>query len=170
MLSALKWGTCCGREQFFHQRAQTVRLLHDDLGVFAQGRLFQFLLQQLRRAAYAAQRILDLVREVAQQQAIGLRLVQHLLFARQLERPVDRVELQQQAVSLKLHRRCRATQVQLAVRMRAERQVVLDVAGAVPECRLHCVEQLLGIREGLLQRMSRTGSCRSSRTDVPLPG
>ena len=38
-------------------------------------------LQQLRRAANAAQRVLDLVREVADQFLVGLRLVEQALFA-----------------------------------------------------------------------------------------
>ena len=38
-------------------------------------------LQQLRRAANAAQRVLDLVRQVADQLLVGLRLVDQALFA-----------------------------------------------------------------------------------------
>ena len=148
-------GRVLRREQFFHQRTQAICFLNDDLGVFAQSRFFQFVLQQLRSTAYAAQRVLDLVRQVAQQHAIGLCLVQHLFFARHLERSVDGVELQQQSESFQMQRCHRATQVQLvAERVRAQHHVVFDVAGIAGKCRLHCAEQLLSVAERMLQRMT----------------
>ncbi len=101
------------REQFFHQRAQSVGLLNDDLRVFAQARFFQLVFQQLRRAAYAAQRILDFMRQIAQQQAIGLGLVKHLLLACQLQGAVDGVKFQQQRIRAGLYRRGRAGQMKL---------------------------------------------------------
>lgn len=54
---------------------------------------------------------------------------------------------------LKLHRRRRAAQMQLAVRMRAQRQVVFDITGVVPDRMLHRIGQLTAIRECLLHRM-----------------
>ena len=73
--------TMCGpavrRQQAVDQRLQAVGLLDDDLGVFAQRpRARQLQLQQLRRAADAAERVLDLVRQVADQLLVGLRLVE----------------------------------------------------------------------------------------------
>jgi hypothetical protein len=53
------------------------------------GLAFQFALQQLRRAADAAQRVLDLVRQVAHQLAVGLLLLGQLLLARGLQLLVD---------------------------------------------------------------------------------
>ena len=53
-------------------------------------------LEQLRRAAYAAQRILDLVREIADQLAIRLLLLEQALLARDLQLLVDVAELEQQ--------------------------------------------------------------------------
>ena len=53
-------------------------------------------LEQLRRAADAAQRILDLVREAADQLAIRLLLLEQALLARDLELLVDVAELEQQ--------------------------------------------------------------------------
>ena len=134
-------GRVLRREQFFHQRAQTVRFLDDDLGIFAQRRFFQFLLQQLRRAAYAAQRVLDFVRQIAQQQTIGLRLVQHLFFARQFQRPVYGVKFQQQRIRAELQRSCGTAQVQLdSGRMRAERKFMFNMAGMGGERILDCCE------------------------------
>ena len=77
--------TTCGpavrRQQAVHQRLQAIGLVDDDLGVFLQVARLDLHLQQLRRAADAAQRILDLVREVADQLLVGLRLVDQPLFA-----------------------------------------------------------------------------------------
>ena len=59
------------REQAVHQRLQPVGLLDDDLRVLAQVRPVELALEQLRRAAKPAERVLDLVREVADQLAVG---------------------------------------------------------------------------------------------------
>ena len=68
------------RQQAVNQRLQTVGFMNDDLGVFSQ--LFVNVhLQELRRTANAAQRILDLVRQIADQFLVGLRLVNQPLFA-----------------------------------------------------------------------------------------
>jgi hypothetical protein len=68
------------RQQAVHQRLQAVGLVDDDLGVFVRS-LLDLHLQQLRRATDAAQRVLDLVRQVADQLLVGLRLVDQALFA-----------------------------------------------------------------------------------------
>jgi hypothetical protein len=52
-----------GREQAVHERLQAVGLLHDHLRELALLRVAQLALEQLRRAADAAQRVLDLVGE-----------------------------------------------------------------------------------------------------------
>ena len=69
------------RQQAVDQRLQPVGLVDDDLGVFLQVLGLDFHLQQLRRAADAAQRVLDLVGQVADQFLVGLRLVDQPLFA-----------------------------------------------------------------------------------------
>ena len=69
------------RQQAVHQRLQTVGLVDDDLGVFAQLAAVDLHLQQLRRATDAAQRILDLVGEVVEQLLVGLGLVGQALLA-----------------------------------------------------------------------------------------
>ena len=63
------------RQQPVDQRLQPVGLADDHLRVFDQLRPVELALEQLRRAADAAQRILDLVREAADQLAVGLLLL-----------------------------------------------------------------------------------------------
>ena len=82
MLSGDLLRDAVGREQAVHQRLQAVGLLHDDLRVLGQLRAFELALQQLRRAAQPAERVLDLVREVADQRAARLGLVVQPLLAR----------------------------------------------------------------------------------------
>jgi len=60
------------REHPVHQRLQAVGLLDDDLRVLAQLRALELSLEQLRRAAQPAERVLDLVGEIAQQLAARL--------------------------------------------------------------------------------------------------
>src|SRR5512135_1326906 len=94
------------------------------------------------------------MRQVAQQQAVGLGLIQHLFFACQLQWPVDGMKLQQQGVVHDLERCGRAAQVELvSACMRAQGQFVLDVAGAAGQRGLDRAEQLLGMAESKLQRM-----------------
>ena len=59
-------------------------------------RAVELAFEQLRRAADAAQRILDLVREAADQVAVRLLLLQQALLARDLQLLVDVAELEQQ--------------------------------------------------------------------------
>jgi hypothetical protein len=49
--------------------------------VYSRRRVGQFVFEQLRRAADAAERILDLVRQIADQLAAGLLLLDQALFA-----------------------------------------------------------------------------------------
>ena len=60
---------------------QAIGLLHDHLRVFVQRRTLELAVEQLRRAADAAQRILDLVREVADELPVRLALIEHALLA-----------------------------------------------------------------------------------------
>ena len=80
--------TAVRRQQAVDQGLQAVGFLDDDLRVFAQRvqvgvRQLQF--EQLRRAADAAQRVLDLVRQVADQFLVGLALVEDALLAVELQ-------------------------------------------------------------------------------------
>ncbi|OPZ04581.1 MAG: hypothetical protein BWZ09_01707 [Alphaproteobacteria bacterium ADurb.BinA305] len=99
-------------QQAVHQVLQAVGLGDDDVGEFAQLRVVELVLQQLGRAADAAERVLDLVREVADELAVGLLLVQQLLLARDAQLRVDRAEFEQQAHACGVDRRHRAVEPQ----------------------------------------------------------
>jgi hypothetical protein len=76
------------RQQTLDQRLQPVGFLDDDLGVFAQLlelAFGQFEFEQLRRAANPAERILDLMREIADQLLVRLALIEDAFFAVELE-------------------------------------------------------------------------------------
>ena len=68
-------------QQPVDQRLQAIGLVDDDLRVFDQGARLDVHLEQLRRAANAAERILDLVREIADQLLGRLRLLEGALLA-----------------------------------------------------------------------------------------
>ena len=72
MLTGARLRQAVRREQPVHQRLQAVGFLDDHLRVLVQLRPLELALEQLRRAADAAERILDLVREVADQLAVRL--------------------------------------------------------------------------------------------------
>ena len=65
-----------------HQRAEPIGLADDDAGVFLERLVRQLALEQLRRAAQAAQRVFDLVRELPQHQATAVQARQHVVLAR----------------------------------------------------------------------------------------
>jgi hypothetical protein len=79
-----------------HQRLQPVGFLDDDLRVLAQLRPFQLALEELRRAAQAAERVLDLVREIADQLAVRLLAGHDALLAREAQLLLDRAQLREQ--------------------------------------------------------------------------
>ena len=85
-----------GAQHPVHQMAQPVGLADDDAGVFAQRRVRQLPLQQLRRPAQAPQRILDLVRQIAHQRPGGVVLGQNVLLAADSQPPVHLPQFQQQ--------------------------------------------------------------------------
>ena len=84
------------REQPVDERLQAVGLADDHLRVLDERRPVELALEELRRAADAAQRILDLVREAADQLAVRLLLLEQALLARDLQLLVDVAELEQQ--------------------------------------------------------------------------
>ena len=89
-----------GTEQPIHQVAQAIRFADDDTCVFGQFLIGQLLGQQLGGAAHSAQRILDFVRQAANHRAGGFLRVQHALFPANALQPVNRDQLQHEAVSL----------------------------------------------------------------------
>ncbi|MNV24276.1 hypothetical protein D3C71_1153340 [compost metagenome] len=74
-------GMAMGCQQPIYQALQAVGLVDDDLGVLGQFAAFKLHLQQLRSTANPAQRVLDLVGQVADQLLVGLGLVQQALLA-----------------------------------------------------------------------------------------
>ena len=96
----------------------------------------ELVVEQLRRAADAAERILDFVREIADQLAIGLALVEQAFLARDLYLLLDMPELEQQALpagdpAFDLDRRQRAAQMQLGMAGHADLQIVFGIAAIV---------------------------------------
>ena len=81
------------RKQALHQILQAVRFIDDDLRVLAQSRVVEFMLQQLRRPTNAAQRVLDFMRQIADQLTAGNRLFEQALFTRRPQLLVDWPEL-----------------------------------------------------------------------------
>ncbi len=99
-------GARFGPEHGVDQRAEPVGLADDDARcIRLQVGVRQLALQQLRRAAQAAQRILDLVRELAHHQAAAVQLRQQVVLARDAL-PLRGVgELEQQVRAGDLRRR-----------------------------------------------------------------
>ncbi len=118
-------------EQALHQVLQAVGFLDDHLRVLFQRRAGEFAFQQLRRTADAAQRVLDLVGEVAHQFAVGLLLLGQLFFARGLQLLVDGTHLEQQARVAGDHRRDRAIDMQLNIVGQLDQDVVAGMAPVV---------------------------------------
>ncbi len=88
-------------QQPVDQRLQPVRFLDDDLRVLAQLvalTLAEFELEQLRRAANAAERILDLVREIADQLLVDRREVVDALLAVGAQMPLVLEQFEQHVV------------------------------------------------------------------------
>src|SRR6266849_2734020 len=107
MLLAPAWAAlrAMRRKHAVHQRLQPVGLLDDPLRVFAQFGPVELALEQLRRAAQPAERILDLVREIADQLAVGLLLEHQALFARKPQLLLDRAQLDEQREPVRLDSR-----------------------------------------------------------------
>ena len=84
------------RQQPVDERLQAVGFADDHLRVFDERRPVELALEELRGAANAAERVLDLVREVPDQLAVRLLLLVQALLARDLELLVDVAELEQQ--------------------------------------------------------------------------
>ncbi len=85
------------REHAVHERLQAVGLLHDHLRELAQVRVRKLALEELRGAADAAQGVLDLVREVADQLPVGLLLLEELRLAGDAHLLVELAKLDEQA-------------------------------------------------------------------------
>src|SRR5690554_5898133 len=84
-------------EQTINQVTQTIRLFDDDLGIFVQLLAIQLPIQQLCSAAYAPQRVLDLVGQSAYQHPCTGMARQQLFFPLDPHQSVTRLYLQQDA-------------------------------------------------------------------------
>ena len=101
-----------------------------------QRRPIELVVEQLCSTPYAAQRVLDLVREIADQFAVGLALVMQAFLARDLDLLLDMPELEQKTLpagdpAFDFHRRQRAAQMQLGMPGHADLEVVLRIAAVV---------------------------------------
>ena len=65
-------------QQSLHQILQAIRFLDDDLSIFTQARIIKLMLKQLCRSANSAKRVLDFVRQIANQLAAGFLLFNEL--------------------------------------------------------------------------------------------
>ena len=83
------------REQAVHQKLQSIGFLDDDLRILMKRRSIELAVEKLCGTAYSAQRILDLVREIADQLAIRLILIEHPFFTLDTPLLVDMPELDQ---------------------------------------------------------------------------
>ena len=103
------------RQQAVDKRLQAIGLADDHLRVFDQLRAIELALEQLRGAPYAAERILDLMGEAADQFAICLLLFEQAFLARNFQLLIDVPELEREREIVALDRRHRASQVKLCL-------------------------------------------------------
>ncbi|MCY1249553.1 hypothetical protein D9M72_630970 [compost metagenome] len=83
-------------EHAIDQVAQAIGLFNDDIGVVAQAFFRQLAGQQLRRAADAAQRILDFMGQAADQHLAGFLLRQLGLFLGDAQQAVAGMDFEQE--------------------------------------------------------------------------
>ena len=119
------------RQKPLHQILQPIGFLDDDLRIFAQARVVQFVFEQLRRAADAAERILDFMSQIADQLAARHLLLEQPLFARRLQLLIDRPEFDEQLRRVHFGRIDRAVQMQHHAVVALEFDVLAGVAPAV---------------------------------------
>ena len=90
-------GRSSGSQQGVNERRQAIRFADDDVGVFVQLLVVQLPFQELRRAAYAAQRVLDLMGKLPNHLAAGAMLNQQSVLAADLRAPRDVSNLDEHA-------------------------------------------------------------------------
>ena len=93
-------GRTPGSEHGVEQVGEPIGFADDDARVFAQRRIEQLALEQLRGAAQAAQRVLDLVRELANHETAAAELREQRVLAREPPMLRDVLDLEQQTVGL----------------------------------------------------------------------
>ena len=90
-------GRTAGSEHAVEQVGEPIGLADDDARVLAQRRIEQLALEQLRGAAQAAQRILDLVRELTNHETAAAELREERVLTRQPAMLRDVLDLEQEA-------------------------------------------------------------------------
>ena len=120
-----------------------------------QGRQFQ--LQQLGRAADAAQRVLDFMRQVADQLLVDLALVEYALLAVEFELLHVFAQLDQHAVARRVERADDAVHAQRLAPQALQSQVLAQVGKFMFERLRANAGQLVGIQEQGRQLLPRQG-------------
>src|SRR5215471_17653345 len=136
-----------GCQQPVNQALQAVCFPDDHLGVLDQRRAVELTLEQLCGPADAAERILDLVREIANELAICLLLLEQPLLAGDLELLIDVPEFEQECSSIRFHRRHRAREMQPRLRVDSELELLLGVRSAGSQCLVDRLEERGRVRE-----------------------
>jgi len=155
-----KTGHAMRGEQPLHQRLQPIGFLDDDLGIFTQGFARQFVFQQFRRATDAAKRILDLMREVAQQFAIGFLLQTGLFQPGDTKMRIDRAHFDQHGVPWLVPRRHATAKTNRRMTAQHHVELVFDHGFLLGACRLPRGEQLgaaLERRPGIFAKQENAG-------------
>ena len=142
------------RQEPVDERLQAVGFADHHLRVFDKLRPVELALEELRGTANAAERIPDLVREVADQLAVRLLLLVQSLLAGDLQLLVDMPELEQQRGFLRLHRRHRAGQMEFRLAGDRELELLLGVGRAAADRLVDRRGQARGVRENLLRTMA----------------
>ncbi len=158
------------REQPVDERLQAVGLVDDHLRVLGELRPVELALEELRRAADAAERVLDLVREAADQLAIGLLLLELAFLARDLQLLVDLAELQHQRDVLVLDRRDGDGEVRALLAGHAELELLLRVGGARRERVVDGAGEEPRVHEQRADRIAREARRGTARTGARRPG
>ncbi len=144
-----------GTQHRVQQICEAIRLADDHARVFAQRRIQEFPLEQLRGAAQAAERIFDLMRELAHHQAASAQLRQQRVLASQAPMLRDVFDLQQEPQTLAAQNHLSHRAVEYAVdasRCRPRKLALHDAFSALAHAVEH--QQLSSRRRASIQRSS----------------
>ncbi len=145
-------------EQAVDQRLQPVRFLDDDLRVLAQLvalTLAQFEFEQLRRAANPAERILDFVREIADQLFVDGREVVDALLAVAAQMPLVLEQFEQHVVLRAFQKADDRVHMQRLVSGPLEHGIEMRRVKTVSGDRRDGGDEFVGIREDVRPRHLR---------------
>ena len=147
-------------QQAVDQRLKPVGLLDDHLRVLAQLALIEFELQQLRCAANPAQRVLDLMRQIADELLVHQRLVDDPLFALVFELLLVLDQLDDHEIGRCLGRRHDSVRVQRLLRGALEHQIEARRLEVIGNELHHRRRQHLAVREDIVPRHLRERATR----------